>query len=232
VYCETPNDYRIKYSSCYAKEYDRNTVVLLSDSFFYNSTEETGTYDEEADPEAIVCEYSFWNFNPEEGRTTSHSGSNLDDSIGLFDPLEFGAVNMALSTVLIESAPTTGAGKYRKLPHTANTTIFDPFVEERRFMNLYYGFKLNNPFVLSAWYNNRMFSAVEALELVLSGKRLGAAFTSDFYFGRSLKGTGVFLYYQRFKVARVSKSGQITLRVETSQLYDELIEHGLNVRIS
>ena len=65
-------------------------------------------------------------------------------------------------------------------------------------------------FILNAWGNRVFYSATDALNSVMEHRRLGAAFTPEYFFGISLAGDGIFLYKNRKRVARVNTNGKLS----------------------
>lgn len=221
LYHETVDDYRIKYSGCYAKascaEKGVASVAMLTEDWKTNAQSKVTA--------GVVRFYLKTEKNKTMGKDMWVELKSID-----FHPLKMGAVNLAKSVVCILSTKPHSSAKYRKLPCDGNLRVIDPFEEEREFLKLRPVGTIKDYFLLDAWGNNEYLPAVDALKLVSEHKRLGAAFSPNYFFGISMAGDGIFLYSGYRRVARVNSQGEILLKPPVHWLVEQLSEYGLTVR--
>jgi len=150
---------------------------------------------------------------------------NIDFS--LFDR---GCINLSSSVfVLNEKSPSTGEFRHRKTLSTGNVDIIDPFKNERLLLHSI-PLQLDTKVVLEAIINNTFSSAQEALENVLTFKRLGQAFHPDYFFGLKYKPNSIMIFRRDRMIGRVTEAGSVILKPKVHVLYEELSEFGLDVK--
>lgn len=228
MYIETAEDYRIKYEGCYTKH---NGTIIRMGHFYHENLNEDDYEEEEHNGEEfeVMCEFSYTLINNNGvsiTRTDTIPAGMVD-----YDLLPVGAINLKKSVIYLFNNIPDGPTKYRKLVHPNNLVLHDPFAEERTYLSLPQVPSLFNHFICKAWAEYKMFSPQEALDLVLSGKRIAAAFDKEYYIGVSLQGSGTFLFYGANRVGRVNKRGEVFLKTPVHFLYEQLVEFGFNVRL-
>lgn len=229
-YVESKDDYRIKYGGCYAyapalegKE-NEAPVVQITEEWKIEKLNAEGKY--KYSNYATVFQRGSKNDTQATNRWfVAGEGLSLNPT-----SLPFGAVNLSKSVVCFITTKPASASKYRKLPHSGNFRVYDPFGEERKYLGIRQVAGVNDYFLLKAWGENKYFPALEALSEVMEHKRLAAAFSSNYFFGISKAGDGVFLYYVGRRVARVNSEGEILLKPPVHWLYELLSEYGLTVK--
>lgn len=219
-YLETQDDYRIRYSGCFAVAHGLDEkyapIVQLQDTY---KTRGGKVYS------ALVSKF----FKSPRNQTRTEDDFIPIENIEL-RPLMLGAVNLKGSVVQLLSKKPDGSDKYRKLPCQGNTYLFDPFKKEREFLELRSPDSIRNFFVLEAWGKRTFLNPVEALESVMGFHRLAAAFSKEYFFGISHAGDGFFLYKNGKRIARVNDNGEILLKPQVHWLHEQLTEFGFNVR--
>jgi len=222
MYYDTVEDYRIKYDGCFTE----HEGSLIKISTFYN-----GEVDEEEDEEPpICCEYFKYALGSDGKSVIAPPFVDKAEDID-FRLLPTGAINLPWSVIYIAKLLSSGVEKYRKIIHPKTIDVIDPFVEERVYLKRPALPCITHPVVGGAWCKSNYYSPDQAVYLVSQGKRLAAAFSKDFYVGVSLKGAGLFLYYETLRVARMNTNGHVLLRKPVHFLYEQLMEFGLTVRL-
>lgn len=219
-YHESADDYRIKYSNCFALASNLDekyaSVIRFNDTFKSSNNK--------------VVEAHAGLFY----RTPKNQTRKEDTMISLANvslkPLLLGAVNLGKSVVVLKSTKPSGNYKYRKLPCEGNFKLIDPFVHEREYLDLRPVGSVVDYFILRAWGDRSFFQANDALNEVMGHRRLGAAFTPEYFFGISRAGDGIFLFKNDKRIARVNTTGGIVLKPPVHQLFEQLSEFGLNVK--
>lgn len=222
AYVEKPQDWGIKYGGCYARTTepikDYASVVKIRDGFYTGGAKDA----------VLQSDVTYFKTNDDFDTVTS-SGTLKVEKID-WKPLQLGAINLLSSVVMINAKQPEGNSKYRQLPHDQNVHLVDPFMREREHLDLTVPEGLGNYFVLDSWGKNKYFPATEALKLVQEHKRLGCAFSPNYFFGISLAGDGIFLWKHGYRIARVGADGKIALKPQVHVLSQMLSEHGLDVR--
>lgn len=220
-YQETPDDYRIKYSGCFAfvngLEEKYAPVVRINDTF---KTDDNGRV-----YQAYVTTFA----------KTPKNQTILDEKFVPIQDIELrslrlGAINLKGSVVFLQSVKPDGAMKYRRLPNDGNFKLLDPFKKEREYLSLRHPKGIMDYFILNAWGNREFFSATDALDDVMNHRRLASAFTNEYFFGISYAGDGIFLYKNGKRIARVNTNGEVLLKPAIYCLTEQLSEFGLNVK--
>lgn len=147
-----------------------------------------------------------------------------------FNFLPRGCINLRQSVIVLnEASPKNGEHKYRACMNQTNTQLIDPFVMEREMIHST-PVEFENHVVLNAIIDNVYPAPNECLENVLTFKRLGQAFSSDYFFGLKYKPNGCMLFRREYMVGRVDMSkGTILLKAPAYHLYEELSEFGFSV---
>lgn len=224
-YYDTVDDYRIKYTGCYVRaigfpeDAPENSapVVKIDDQFELNGVGEL---------DRVLCSvYHKTKDNLTRVRTIWMDMKYLE-----WKSIKTGVFNMQKSSLVIRTKVPEGNAKYRQFPHPQSVVLLDPFDEERSFLGARKPTKLDEYFVLAGWGNEEYYTAVEALGLVMSHERLGAAFSRHYFFGISYAGDGIFLYRDGLRVARVNTMGEVILKPPVHCLFELLTEYGLTVK--
>lgn len=219
-YHESTDDYRIKYSHCFALasglEEKYTPIIKFNDSFRF------------LDGKISEANVNLFYRTPK-NQTRSTESFLAMKSISL-KPLQMGAVNLNMSCIYLQSQKPEGSTKYRKLPCEGNFIMVDPFKKEREHLDFRPPTKVEDYFILSAWGTRIFYSATQALADVMEYRRLGAAFSPVYFFGLSYAGDGVFLFKDGKRIARVNTNGEIVLKPVVHALSEQLSEYGLNVK--
>lgn len=246
MYKETPHDWHVRYSNCWAKlnlaEVEESLgglcpiedvacVGQILDSFSSREPDwdDDGEMEEEEEEDrtCVSAEVRLLLKNKYLATTVNLPIEAID-----LTPLPFGMVNLKMSCVNItsERIPPDGMAKYRALPFVETTRVEDPFYAEREIIGAKKIDTLSNPYVLDEWGKVSYPSALDALNGVISFENLSIAFSPEYSFGLSAIGDAVFLYRYSLRIARVLEDGEILLKPPVHRLFEQLSEYGLTVR--
>jgi len=149
-----------------------------------------------------------------------------------FTPLDLGAINLPSSVVLLNRKTINSHPyKYQRLLSNRTLRVFDPFKKERELLRSPPVINSKDKIILNAWVNNEYVSAQEALDNVLSNKRIAQAFSKEYYFGINYTSNSVCLYKNKLIIGKVdSKTQCIHIRPTAIPLKESLYEFGLNIK--
>lgn len=205
-YIETKDDLRLKYSGGIVQYkgnpfYIRDFTGPTDDMVIVGSAKNNGTFTE-----------------------VHMNDPDLDLS-----PKKRGCINLGSTVVVFNTRKTiNGTDKFKRVLHQGNTEIFDPFKEERKLIRSH-PVKFNDHGLITAFFKNSYLEAKDALESVEAYKKLGAAFSSEYYFGIKYRPDSIMLFKRNFMIGRVNK-GLILLKQPAHHYYEELSEFGLSVK--
>lgn len=222
-YEETASDYNIRYKDTFLiyKEGVNRFPCKVVD--FYNHHDDNGDEDSE-----IFARIKI--YHPDED-TYKNKTVSIDSLV--LKMWKRGCVNLSSSVIVLnECSPSNSAVevKYKAGLSQSNTQVIDPFHVERSLVHSV-PFSFENNVVLNATINNKYGSPEECLENTLSYKRLGQAFSPDYFFGLRSQVNAIMLHKREYIIGMVDPSNkQILLKQEAHPLYEEISEYGLTVK--
>lgn len=219
AYQRTSEDYRILYDKVWMN------VKKHGKTFLGQVTSIESTLD------GIRFDFLYYKPNKDGGFSKASFSSYIDEGEIDVTPIRRGVYNMQKSCIVIYGRSIVGSpSKYRKGLHKGNTSIFDPFRNERELLNSPPVSDLEDPYIIDGIRRDKIFSPEEALDSVSSYTRLAAGFSKEYYLGIHYKANAIALYKYKYPIARINSRKEVMLKPAVWHLAEDISEYGFQIK--